>query len=104
MSFLAALVPSLISAVGTIGSSVANSADTVAMQALDQQDEQFQLGMYAQQIQNQEQMQVQSTMFDQAMDERAENMREVNTLRDIDMQQRKADDDITKKFIQSITE
>ena len=43
-------------------------------------------------------------MFDEAQDERAENMREVNTLRDIDMQQRKADNDITKKFIQSITE
>ena len=101
MSFLAALAPSLI---GMIGSSVANGADTAAMSALMQQDQQFQLGMYVQQIQHQEQMQVQSTMFDQAMDERAENMREVNTLRDIDMQTRKADDGITKKFIQSITE
>jgi hypothetical protein len=97
MSFLAALVPSLIGGLG-------NMADTAAMQALDQQDEQFQLGMYAQQVQFQEQMQVQSTMFDEAQDERAENMREINTLRDIEMQQRKADNDITKKFIQSITE
>ena len=104
MSFLAALAPSLISTLGTIGSSVANSADTAAMAALNQQDQQFQLGMYSQQIQNQEQMQVQSTMFDEAMDERSENMREVNTLRNIDMAQKKADDDITKKFIQSISE
>jgi hypothetical protein len=38
------------------------------------------------------------------MDERSENMREVDTLRNVDMQQRKMDDSITKKFIQSITE
>ncbi|HVS47037.1 MAG TPA: hypothetical protein VMS32_10305 [Verrucomicrobiae bacterium] len=97
MSFLAALAPTLISGLG-------NAADNAAMAALNQQDSQFQMGMYAQQVQHQEQMQVQSTVFDQMMDERAENMREVNTLRDIDMQARKADDDITKKFIQSITE
>lgn len=33
-----------------------------------------------------------------------ENMREVDTLRNVDMAQRKMDDSITKKFIQSITE
>jgi DNA invertase Pin-like site-specific DNA recombinase len=33
-----------------------------------------------------------------------ENMREIDTLRNVDMAQRKADDSITKKFIQSITE
>jgi hypothetical protein len=97
MAFLASLAPLLLSQVG-------NMTDAAAMQGLEQEDQQFQLGMYAQQIQYQEQMQVQSTMFDEAQDERAENMREVNTLRDIDMQQRKADNDITKKFIQSITE
>jgi hypothetical protein len=97
MAFLASLAPLLLGQVG-------NMTDAAAMQGLEQEDQQFQLGMYAQQIQYQEQMQVQSTMFDEAQDERAENMREVNTLRDIDMQQRKADNDITKKFIQSITE
>ena len=96
MAFLASLAPLLLGQVG-------NMTDAAAMQGLEQEDQQFQLGMYAQ-IQYQEQMQVQSTMFDEAQDERAENMREVNTLRDIDMQQRKADNDITKKFIQSITE
>jgi hypothetical protein len=101
MSFLAALAPTLLS---TIGSTVGNAADNTAMSALNQEDEQFQMGMYAQQMQHQEQMQVQSTMFDEAQDERSENMREINTLRDIGMQSRKADNDITKKFIQSITE
>jgi uncharacterized protein (UPF0335 family) len=33
-----------------------------------------------------------------------ENMREVDTLRNVDMAQRKNDDAITKKFIQSISE
>ncbi len=33
-----------------------------------------------------------------------ENMREINTLRDVQMAQRKADNSITKKFIQSIAE
>ncbi len=100
MSFLAALAPALL---GTVGNAVGNAVDNGAMSAMNQQDEQFQLGMYAQQMQHQEQMQVQSTMFDEAQDERSENMREINTLRDIEMQSRKADNDITKKFIQSIT-
>jgi hypothetical protein len=60
--------------------------------------------MYAEQMRHQEQMQVQSQAFDEMMDEKAEQMREVNTLRDVQMQQRKADDQITKKYIQSITE
>ena len=33
-----------------------------------------------------------------------EQMRRVNTLRDVQMAQRKADNSITKKFIESITE
>ncbi len=74
------------------------------MNALNTQDETFQLGMYSSEIQNQEQLQVQSEAFDQMMDERSENMREVDTLRNVDMAQRKMDDSITKKFIQSITE
>jgi hypothetical protein len=36
------------------------------------------------------------------MDEKAEQMREVNTLRDVQMVQRKEDNAITKKFIESI--
>lgn len=100
MSFL----PTLL----TIGSSLlggaANIGSNIAMNGLNTSDELFQLGMYAQQIQHQEQMQMQSEAFDQMMDEKSEQMREVNTLRDVQMAQRKADNDITKKFIQSITE
>jgi len=85
---------------GGAGGAVQNGA----MGALNGQDESFQLGMYASEVYNQEQMQLQSEIFDQMMDERSENMREIDTLRNVDMAQRKADDSITKKFIQSITE
>ncbi len=86
------------------GGGAAGAAENGAMNALNSQDEAFQLSMYASEIQNQEQLQLQSEAFDQMMDERSENMREVDTLRNVDMQQRKMDDSITKKFIQSITE
>ena len=75
---------------GSLGSGVAG-AQNAAMNALNTQDETFQLGMYSSEIQNQEQLQVQSEAFDQMMDERSENMREVDTLRNVDMAQRKMD-------------
>jgi hypothetical protein len=89
---------------GIFGNGASGAAENGAMNALNSQDESFQLGMYASEIQNQEQLQLQSEVFDQMMDERSENMREIDTLRNVDMSQRKADDSITKKFIQSITE
>ncbi len=89
---------------GARGAGTAGNAENSAMNALNAQDEGFQLSMYASEIQNQEQLQMQSEVFDQMMDERSENMREVDTLRNVDMAQRKMDDSITKKFIQSITE
>jgi hypothetical protein len=91
-------------AVGGLFGGAGGAAENGAMSALNSQDESFQLGIYASEIQNQEQLQMQSEIFDQMMDERSENMREVDTLRNVDMAQRKADDSITKKFIQSITE
>lgn len=89
---------------GAVGGGIAGGAENGAMNALNSQDESFQLGMYASEVQNQEQMQMQSEVFDQMMNERSENMREIDTLRNVDMAQRKADDSITKKFIQSIGE
>ena len=89
---------------GAFGSGTAGNAENGAMNALNTQDESFQLGMYTSEVRSQEQLQMQSEVFDQMMDERSENMREVDTLRNVDMAQRKMDDSITKKFIQSITE
>lgn len=91
-------------AIGGAVGGAAGGLENGAMNALNAQDESFQLGMYATEVQNQEQMQMQSEVFDQMMNERSENMREIDTLRNVDMAQRKADDSITKKFIQSITE
>jgi hypothetical protein len=76
---------------GSLGSALGGNAENAAMNALNAQDEQFQLGMYSSEIQNQEQLQMQSEAFDQMMDERSENMREVDTLRNVDMAQRKMD-------------
>ncbi|MGH7736928.1 MAG: hypothetical protein ACREMP_03520 [Candidatus Tyrphobacter sp.] len=105
MSFLLPLaVGAGTSLLGGLFGSASGAAGNAAMNALNTQDENFQLGLYASEIANQEQLSLQSTMFDQMMDERSENMREVNTLRNVDMAERKADDDITKKFIQTITQ
>ncbi len=89
---------------GTTTGNLAGGIGNTAIGALDAQDETFQVMMYGEQMRHQEQMQVQSEAFDEMMDEKSEQMREVNTLRDVQMAQRKADNDITKKFIQSITE
>ena len=48
------------------------------------------------------QLQAQSQQFDEMTSERSELLRQQNTLRDVAMQQRKADNEITKEFIRSI--
>lgn len=48
------------------------------------------------------QLQEQSSAFDNMMNEKSEMMHESNTLRDVAMSQRKADNEITKKFIETI--
>jgi len=62
----------------------------------------FQTGLMGQEMGAQDQLDLQATAFDEAMDQQSENMREINSLRDAQMAQRKADDTITKKFIESI--
>lgn len=89
---------------GVSAGNLTGNIGNAALGALDAQDEAFQVGLYAEQMRHQEQMQLQSEAFDEMMNQRAEQMREVNTLRDVQMAQRKADDAITKKFIQTISE
>ena len=48
------------------------------------------------------QLQAQAQQFDEMTSERSELLRETNTLRDVAMQQRKADNQIVKEFIRSI--
>jgi hypothetical protein len=88
---------------GTAGN-LAGGAGNAGLGALNAMDEAFQISMFGQQIRHQEQMQLQSEAFDEMMDEKSEQMRQVNTLRDVQMAQRKADNSITKKFIESINE
>lgn len=89
---------------GATAGNLAGALGNGALGALDAQDEAFQISMYAEQMRHQQSMQAQSQAFDEMMDEKSEQMREVNILRDVQMQQRKADNQITKKFIESITE
>lgn len=89
---------------GTTAGNVAGALGNAALGALDAQNETFQVAMYGEQMRHQERVQLQSQAFDEMVDEKSEQMREMNTLRDVQMAQRKADDMITKKFIQTITE
>ncbi|TAM77808.1 hypothetical protein EPN44_02115 [bacterium] len=63
-----------------------------------------QSALFEQQLGFQNAMDWRSSIFDQVMEERSESMREQNVIRDIGLEQRKADNQITKKFIASITE
>jgi hypothetical protein len=96
-------LPIALSVLPTVAGAIGGSLNNAGMAGLNGMDENFQLGMYAQEIFHQEQMQSQSEAFNEMIDEKSEQMREVNTLRDVQMAQRKADTDITKKFIESIT-
>lgn len=89
---------------GATGGNIAGAAGNAALGAIDAQNEAFQVSMYGEEVRHQEQLQSQSQAFDDMMAEKSEQMREINTLRDVQMQQRKADNQITKKFIESITE
>ena len=68
MAFLLPLLEGVGS--GLLGGAVGGALGGVqngAMSALNAQDETFQLGMYASEVHNQEQMQMQSEVFDQRL-------------------------------------
>jgi hypothetical protein len=87
------------SGLGNIGGSDPTLA---AQQALDQQYEWAQLGMNAENMRHQLELQQQSTMFNEFQDERSEQMREMNLMRDVAMKQREADNAIVKEFLRTI--
>lgn len=82
----------------------AMSGSNASLQGMLSANSAFNTGLMGQEMAAQDQLDLQATMFDEAMDQQSENMREINSLRDAQMAQRKADDGITKKFIQSISE
>jgi hypothetical protein len=73
-----------------------------AQQALDQQYEWAQVGLNAENMRHQLEMQQQSLMFNEFQDERSEQMREMNLMRDVAMKQREADNAIVKEFLRTI--
>jgi len=70
-----------------------------AQQAMITMDETDQLMLQAQELQHQEVMDKRSEVFNEAVQERSERMRERELLMDLDMSDRKIDDKITKEWI-----
>ncbi|MFY9779357.1 MAG: hypothetical protein WAJ85_02470, partial [Candidatus Baltobacteraceae bacterium] len=73
-----------------------------AQQTLDEGYEWAQLGLNAENMRHNLAMELQSTMFNEAEDEKSEQLREMNTLRDVAMKQREADIGILKEFIKTV--
>ena len=108
MGFLApileAAAPSIIGGLFSGGANAIMGGSNGALAGMLGENNAFQTGLMGQEMWSQQQLDLQSTVFDEAMSQQSENMREINTLRDAQMAQRKADDGITKKFIESIGE
>jgi uncharacterized transporter YbjL len=84
----------LTSTVGNLGNSASSGWQSGILALQDAQN--MQNALYSLQIN------AQASQFNNMMDEKSEMMRESNTLRDVALEQKKADTQITKKFIESI--
>ncbi len=85
------------------GNIQANQDPTLAaMQDADKAYEWAQLGLNVENMRHNLDLQWQSTMFNEVEDEKTEQMREMNVLRDVAMKQREADIGVLKEFIRSI--
>jgi hypothetical protein len=71
-------------------------------QILDQGYEQAQVVLNAENMRHNLAMEWQSTMFNEAEDEKSEQLRQMNVLRDVAMKQREADIGILKEFIKTV--
>lgn len=80
-----------LSGVGNAAMSAGQSQYLAETEALQQQQLNFQFAVQAQ-----------ADTFDNVTSEKSEIMRESNELRNVAMEQRKADNEITKEFIKSI--
>ncbi|MBD5606970.1 MAG: hypothetical protein IAI48_18060 [Candidatus Eremiobacteraeota bacterium] len=70
-------------------------------QGIDQAYEYENLALQTEELRHQTDMQIQSQQFNDVQDEKAEQMREMNSLRDVAMKQHEADDKIVKEFIRT---
>jgi isocitrate dehydrogenase kinase/phosphatase len=86
-------------ALGTIFQMISQRGIDAAQQAMITMDETQQLMLQAQELQHQEAMDRRSEVFNEAVQERSERMRERELLMDLDMSDRKIDDKITKEWI-----
>ncbi len=87
------------SGVGNISS---QTDPTIALsQSANRAYEYATFALNAEQMRHQLQMQVQTNQFNDVQDEKSEQMREINTLREVSMKQREADDKIVKEFIKT---
>jgi hypothetical protein len=84
----------LTSAVGNLGNAASGAWQSSILAMQDAQNEQN--ALYSLQVN------AQASQFNNMMDEKSEMMRESNTLRDVALEQKKADTQVTKKFIESI--
>ncbi len=73
-----------------------------AMQYADRAYEWAQFGLNVENMRHNLAMSWQSTMFNEVEDEKSEQLREMNVLRDVAMKQREADIMILKEFIRTI--
>jgi hypothetical protein len=90
---------------GTGAGGVANAASGIGNNLMSADQSAYLLGeeqLQAQSMAFQYQVDAQKTSFDNTTAEKSEIMRETNSLRDVSMEQRKADNEITKEFIKSI--
>ena len=85
--------------VGTVMSLITSKGIDAAQQAMIQMDETNQLLLQAREIQHQEALDNRSEVFNEAVADRSENIRERSLLEDLDMTERKIDDKITKEWI-----
>lgn len=99
-----ALAGGLQGAMGANGNTEVGKGANGVIGAMNAASEVDNAALMGENLRHQSAMQWQSTWFNEMMDEKSEKMRQMNELRDLDMEQRKADNQITKKFIASVNE
>lgn len=90
----AAMGGGMTSALGNVGNGALTAGENLYLAATERQQLRQMAFQYA--------LQEQSNAFDNMTSEKSEIMRESNVLRNVAMEQRKADNEITKEFIKSI--
>jgi hypothetical protein len=80
-----------------------NDPTLALQQGVDQAYEYENFLLQTEELRHQTAMQIQSQQFNDVQDEKSEQMREMNTLRQVAMKQREADGAIVKEFIRTVT-